>query len=49
MMHGAKCSGFIIFFFFPLFMLLCVYTRENEDDGNFCDKPYFPGKLISEH
>lgn len=27
---------------------LCLYTRENKDDGNFCDRPYFPRKLILE-
>lgn len=50
MMHGANRFGFVrVFFFpFPLFTLLCIYTKENEDDGNFCDRPYFPGKLISE-
>lgn len=42
MMHGAKCFGFMrVFFSFPLFTLLCIYTTENEDDGNFCDRPYF--------
>lgn len=48
-MHEAKfwfCDDFVPF---PLFMLLCVYITENEDNGSFCDRQtYFPRKLISD-
>lgn len=36
------------FFSSPLFMLLCVYTSDNEDGGSFRGSSYFPGKLIAE-
>lgn len=36
------------FFFFSSILVALFHTREKEDDGNFCARLYFPGKLISE-